>query len=106
MPMEVFNPNPTVFSPVKRAGRKPYLSGHSLWIDETEEPDNEDEVEPIDQDEIFGGYVSRIWNDILEVRPNTVDIHYLNCTQTLFATSMTQSIRTLSRNSVSFLLRR
>jgi len=55
MPGEVFNPNPTVFSPGKPVGRKSDLSAYSLWINDVAEPeDATDEVEPIDQDEIFG----------------------------------------------------
>lgn len=55
MPGEIFNPNPTIFSPTKPVGRKLDLSTNPLWIDEATEPeDATDEVEPIDQDEIFG----------------------------------------------------
>ncbi|KAF8232282.1 hypothetical protein L208DRAFT_1397464 [Tricholoma matsutake] len=54
MPGEIFNPNPTIFSPTKPVGRKLDLSTNPLWIDEATEPeDATDEVEPIDQDEIF-----------------------------------------------------
>lgn len=55
MPGEIFNPNPTVFSPTKPVDRKSDLYTYSLWIDEDTEPEDvTDEVEPIDQDEIFG----------------------------------------------------
>lgn len=53
---EVFNANPTIYT-----SSKPYKSRsalgpkNSLWIgDVEEENDDSDEVEPIDQDEIFG----------------------------------------------------
>jgi hypothetical protein len=53
---ESFNPNPTVYTPVKPAGRKSDLSAQSLWINDTPQAeDGVDEVEAIDQDEVFGG---------------------------------------------------
>jgi hypothetical protein len=52
---EIFNPNPVVFSASKNSGRKVDVSVHSLWIDDTNQFEEEtDEVEAIDQDEIFG----------------------------------------------------
>ena len=55
MPGEIFNPNPTVFSPAKSVGRKSDLSASSIWMNEaTEFEDATDDSEPIDQDEIFG----------------------------------------------------
>ena len=52
---EIFNPNPVIFSASKNSGRKADVSVHSLWIDdETQFEDETDEVEVIDQDEIFG----------------------------------------------------
>ncbi|KAF5358095.1 hypothetical protein D9756_001971 [Leucocoprinus leucothites] len=54
MPAEVFNPNPVVFSPTKGLGRKSELLAQSLWIDEPTSSDGEvDDVELIDQDEVF-----------------------------------------------------
>ncbi|KAF9466267.1 FAM96B protein [Collybia nuda] len=51
---ESFNPNPTVYTPVKPTGRKSDPSVQSLWINETPQlEDRADEVEPIDQDEVF-----------------------------------------------------
>jgi len=51
---EIFNPNPVVFSTLKASGRKVDVSVHSLWIDDANQSDDEtDEVEAIDQDEIF-----------------------------------------------------
>jgi hypothetical protein len=52
---EIFNPNPVVFSASKNSGRKVDVAVHSLWIDDTNQIEDEtDEVETIDQDEIFG----------------------------------------------------
>ena len=52
---EIFNPNPVVFSASKNSGRKADVAVHSLWIDGTNKIEDEtDEVEAIDQDEIFG----------------------------------------------------
>ena len=52
---EIFNPNPVIFSASKNSGRKADVSVHSLWIDdENQFEDETDEVEVIDQDEIFG----------------------------------------------------
>ncbi|KAJ3564114.1 hypothetical protein NP233_g8503 [Leucocoprinus birnbaumii] len=54
MPAEIFNPNPVVFSPTKSLGRKSELLAHSLWIDEPTSSDDEvEDLELIDQDEIF-----------------------------------------------------
>jgi len=54
MTAEIFNPNPVVFSASKSSGRKVDASAHSLWLDDTNLSDDEtDEVEAIDQDEIF-----------------------------------------------------
>ncbi|KAF8191428.1 hypothetical protein K438DRAFT_1720815 [Mycena galopus ATCC 62051] len=53
--VEVFNPNPTIFAPVKSA--KASVSTDYLWVTDPLDPDDDgDEVdseEPIDQDEIF-----------------------------------------------------
>jgi len=57
MPGEIFNANPTVYAPSKPYSRKTEL--RSLWIGDTQdEDDDSDEVEVIDQDEIFGAYIS------------------------------------------------
>jgi len=51
---EIFNPNPVVFSTSKTSGRKLDATVHSLWMEDTSQSDDEtDEVEAIDQDEIF-----------------------------------------------------
>jgi len=55
MPTEIFNPNPTIFTPSKLSTRNSSL-GARLWDlepDSSESVDRSDAVEPIDQDEIF-----------------------------------------------------
>ncbi|KIP02638.1 hypothetical protein PHLGIDRAFT_20430 [Phlebiopsis gigantea 11061_1 CR5-6] len=57
--MEVFNPNPTVFAPTKSHRVAQFAKPHSLWLNdadsdqEGEYEDESNEVEAIDQDEIF-----------------------------------------------------
>ncbi|KAF9553814.1 FAM96B protein [Agrocybe pediades] len=51
---EVFNPNPVVFSAPKASGRQSDLLAHSLWVNDSPSSDDEaDDLEPIDQDEIY-----------------------------------------------------
>ncbi|KAI0691012.1 FAM96B protein [Cytidiella melzeri] len=55
--MEVFNPNPTIFVPTT-SRHSQFAKPHSLWLDDPDnahdpEEDASDEVEQIDQDEIF-----------------------------------------------------
>jgi len=59
MPGEIFNANPTVYASSKPYTRKSHLdSGQSLWTGDAQDgEDDSDEVEPIDQDEIFGAYL-------------------------------------------------
>jgi hypothetical protein len=58
MPGEIFNANPTVYAPSKPYTRKSDLGkGGSLWMGDVQDgEDDYDEVDPIDQDEIFGTY--------------------------------------------------
>jgi hypothetical protein len=53
---EVFNANPTVYASKRSTRKSKFEAGQSLWIDEQyqPEPSSESEVEPIDEDEIFG----------------------------------------------------
>jgi hypothetical protein len=57
--MEVFNPNPTIFVPTKSRHTQ-FAKPHSIWLTDPdsihirEEEEDSDEVEQIDQDEIFG----------------------------------------------------
>ena len=60
MTSEVFNPNPTIIAtsgPSTR--RRASQARHSLWLSDDDEDsttyDSDDEPEPIDADEIFGG---------------------------------------------------
>lgn len=59
MPAEIFNANPTIYASSKSHTRKSNLdNGRSLWIEDVQDvEDDSDEVEPIDQDEIFGGRI-------------------------------------------------
>ena len=58
MSTEIFNPNPTIFVPVK--SKSTYPKPNSLWLDDADNVRDDDldndsnEVEEIDQDEIFG----------------------------------------------------
>lgn len=58
MSTEIFNPNPTIFVPVKSKSVHP--KPNSLWLDDIDHAcddeleDESNEVEEIDQDEIFG----------------------------------------------------
>lgn len=54
MPGEMYNPNPTVFSPTKHQGRKSDPNFQSIWLNASPEGVDAEEVEPIDRDEIFG----------------------------------------------------
>jgi hypothetical protein len=53
---EIYNPNPTVFASSKSNSRKFALDGRrSLWLDDPEVDQNDsDQLEPIDQAEVFG----------------------------------------------------
>ncbi|KAF8626314.1 hypothetical protein AX15_004982 [Amanita polypyramis BW_CC] len=54
MPAEVYNPNPTIFSPAKQHARRSDNTLQSLWLSQSPESSDEaDDVEFIDQDEIF-----------------------------------------------------
>lgn len=52
----VFNANPTIYISRKSARKSRFETGQSLWVDGDEDEDrsNSTDVEPIDQDEIFG----------------------------------------------------
>ena len=63
MSAEVFNPNPTIFAPLKaKKAAYTYAKPNSIWLDDGERADEEeeddfdqsDDLEAIDQDEIFG----------------------------------------------------
>ncbi|KAF8638806.1 hypothetical protein AX17_001864 [Amanita inopinata Kibby_2008] len=53
-PGEMYNPNPTIFSPVKQPGRRSDYPANSLWLDTSSETEDEaSEIELIDQNEVF-----------------------------------------------------
>jgi len=59
MSTEAFNPNPIIFATAKSSRLVPgYAKTSSLWLDQVddqiEEEDESNEIEDIDQDEIFG----------------------------------------------------
>lgn len=57
MSTQIFNANPTVYAPSKPYTRRSDLiAKDSLWIEDSQDSDDDDsdEVELIDQDEIFG----------------------------------------------------
>ena len=62
MSAEVFNPNPTIFAPLKaKKTAHTYAKPNSIWLDDGERADEDlddfdqsDDAEAIDQDEIFG----------------------------------------------------
>lgn len=61
MNTQIFNANPTVYVSRKAARRSRFETGQSLWVDADDDEDgsgNDDDVEPIDQDEIFGNSCS------------------------------------------------
>ena len=97
---EIFNPNPIVFSTSKTSGRKLDASAHSLWIDDANKPDDEtDEVEAIDQDEIFG-------TACLDPIPAKLTLTVVSLEQISFARYTTQNIRTPLKSCVLFQHRR
>jgi len=53
---QIFNANPTVYTSKRSSRKSKFEAGQSLWVDEQYRPELSDEsdVEPIDQDEIFG----------------------------------------------------
>lgn len=68
MSSEAFNPNPTIFAPSKSTRNlPPYVKPHSVWLSDpdadnlhagsdTDADSDSNDVEDIDQDEIFGAY--------------------------------------------------
>jgi hypothetical protein len=55
---QIFNANPTVYTSKRSSRKSKFEAGQSLWVDEQYRPELSDEsdVEPIDQDEIFGAF--------------------------------------------------
>lgn len=51
----MFNANPTIYVSHKPSRKSRFETGQSLWVDGDDDQDSSTtEVEPIDQDEIFG----------------------------------------------------
>lgn len=60
--MEAYNPNPTLLKPSSKSARRELRALSNLWDTEDTERDSaqnvdSDEVEEIDQDEIFGATI-------------------------------------------------
>jgi hypothetical protein len=61
---EIFNPNPTIFAtPSKLSSRRKASLGDSLWDEENDHDsiNDTDDIEPIDQEEIFGASLSNMY---------------------------------------------
>jgi hypothetical protein len=54
MSSEVFNPNPTIFVTPNTSTRRP--ARNTLWMTDSDDSsyESDDEIEPIDGDEVFG----------------------------------------------------
>ncbi|KAI0318431.1 hypothetical protein OF83DRAFT_1056886 [Amylostereum chailletii] len=54
MSAEIFNPNPTIFAPTQSSSRRTNEK-RSLWVSDSDDSSygSDDEVEPIDRDEVF-----------------------------------------------------
>jgi hypothetical protein len=68
MTSEVFNPNPRIIATAEpSARRRAAQARQSLWLSDDEDSttyDSDDEPEPIDADEIFGGIPLSALSDI------------------------------------------
>ncbi|KAG8217250.1 hypothetical protein J3R82DRAFT_5341 [Butyriboletus roseoflavus] len=51
---QIFNANPTIYVSRKSARKSRFETGRSLWVDDDEDNSSSTDVEPIDQDEVFG----------------------------------------------------
>jgi hypothetical protein len=55
MDAQIFNANPTIYVSRKPARKSRFEAGQSLWVDDDDEDrSSTTDIEPIDQDEIFG----------------------------------------------------
>lgn len=55
MDAQIFNANPTIYLSRKSARKSRFEAGQSLWVDDDDEDRSSiTDIEPIDQDEIFG----------------------------------------------------
>jgi hypothetical protein len=62
---EVYNPNPTILKPLSTSARKEQRALSSLWdLDDVErysDDNDSDDVEEINQDEVFGTSIVIYW---------------------------------------------
>jgi hypothetical protein len=74
MTTEVFNPNPTIIVTAEpSARRRAAQARQSLWLSDDEDSttyDSDDEPEPIDADEIFGGISLSVLSDTARLDPS------------------------------------
>lgn len=54
MDAQIFNANPTIYVSRKSARKSRFETGQSLWVDDDEDRSDSTDIEPIDQDEIYG----------------------------------------------------
>lgn len=71
---EIFNANPTVYASKRSARKSKFEAGQSLWIDEQPELSSESEVEPIDEDEIFGGFQAFLTPKLIQITHIVTDL--------------------------------
>ncbi|KAG1764231.1 FAM96B protein [Suillus occidentalis] len=73
---EIFNANPTVYASKRSTRKSKFEAGQSLWIDEQYQPklSNESEVEPIDEDEIFGAFQAFLTPKVISIANTATDL--------------------------------
>lgn len=73
---EIFNANPTVYASKRSTRKSKFEAGQSLWIDEQYQPElsNESEVEPIDEDEIFGAFQAFLTPKLISIANTATDL--------------------------------
>jgi hypothetical protein len=91
MPSEVYNPNPTIFKPTQSSK---FAAADKLWIEDEEDEkpaidEEDDSVEPIDNNEIFGMF------NTLRVATSSFN----SIIKTSYGIYETRSIPTLWKNS-------
>ena len=76
MNAQVFNANPTVYVSRKPARKSRFEAGQSLWVDDDDEDRTSTaDVEPIDQDEIFGNFAQLDRGKYILILSRTNKVH-------------------------------
>jgi hypothetical protein len=72
MTTEIYNPNPTIFAPVKTRRREPSLKikYEAYPADDSDVEDELNEMDPIDQDEIFGATYFKLGRSFIDIMPS------------------------------------